>query len=52
MNWDDMTEEQKRNYYDSWVQELKYEWGDNAKPVLFETLTKNGLDSFTRCFDG
>ncbi len=36
MLWDDMTEEEKRNCYDSYVQELKYEWGDNAKPIPFE----------------
>lgn len=46
MNWDDMTEEQKRNCYDSWVQELKYEWGDNAKPVPFETFDKEWSGQF------
>ena len=38
MLWDKMTEEQKRACYDSWVEELKYEWGDRAKPIPFETF--------------
>lgn len=50
MNWDDMTEEQKRNCYDSCVQELKYEWGDNAKPVPFETFDEEWSGQFYEVF--
>ena len=46
MNWDDMTYEQKRNCYESWVQELKDEYGDNATPVPFETFDKEWSGQF------
>ena len=36
MEWDEMTEEQKRDCYERYVQELKYEWGDKAKPISFK----------------
>lgn len=38
MEWDEMTEEQKRSCYESYVQELKDAWGDEAKPVSFEAF--------------
>ena len=38
MEWDEMTYEQKRDCYESYVQELKYEWGDEATPVPFEVF--------------
>lgn len=40
MEWDEMTEEQKKNCYESYVEELKYEWGDNAKSISFEAFDK------------
>lgn len=36
MEWDEMTEEQKRNCYESYVLEIEDECDDNAKPISFE----------------
>lgn len=36
MEWDKMTDEQKRNCYESYVQEIRSEWGDKADPVSFD----------------
>ncbi len=46
MNWDDMTYEQKKNCYESWVQELKDEYGDNATPVPFEAFDQEWSGQF------
>ena len=35
MEWKDLTEEQKKACYDSYVSEMIYEWGDKAKYLSF-----------------
>lgn len=40
MNFDDMTDEQKRNCYESYCGDIRYEWGDNAEVMSFEEFCK------------
>ena len=34
--WDDLSDEQKQNLYESYKGELRYEWGDYKTPMTFE----------------
>jgi len=36
MKWAELSEEQKKNCYDSYVGEMRYEWGDDAKVITYE----------------
>ena len=38
--YDDMTQDEKMTCYESYVSELKYEWGDNAVPMTFDEFNK------------
>ena len=49
MEWDEMTEEQKRDCYGSYVQELKDEWGDSAKPIYFEEFDAEWTGQIYEC---
>ncbi len=41
MLWDELTEEEKRACYDSYVQETRDEFGDRTKVISFEDYDKD-----------
>lgn len=41
MLWDELTKEEKRACYDSYVQEIKDEYGDKADFISFEDYDKD-----------
>lgn len=49
MLWDEMTKEEKKACYDSYVEELKSEWGDDVKPIPFETFDEEWSGQVYEC---
>lgn len=41
MHWNEMTLEQKQNLYESYVNDIIYEFGDNAKYMTFKEYDKD-----------
>lgn len=42
--WEDLIEEEKRSCYESYVGDITYEWGDNAKYMTYEEWCKESED--------
>ena len=45
MKWAELEDEQKKNCYESYVEDIRYENGDNAKVMTYEEWCKESEKS-------